>query len=134
MASRREYLYSTDTPSRRPLHCWSAFDVTPARPEKVEGRRGGRSRREAMPGRCPTHEPRALFCSAMASAAFLAFAVQCLELGAALGLCRRGAPNFSQAFFVRSAKAVKSLSSRSGRVIVAHWLRPLAQLYRVGLQ
>ena len=93
----------------------------PPRPEKVEGRGGDRLYRESMPGRCPTHEPRALFCSAMASAAFRAFAVQCLELGAALGLCRRGAPNFSQAFFVRSAKAVKSLSSRSGRVIVAHW-------------
>ena len=106
----------------------------PPRRRKVEGRGGDRLYRESMPGRCPTHEPRALFCSAMPSAAFRAFAVQCLELGAALGLCRRGAPNFSQACFVRSAKAVTSVASRSGRVIVAHWLRPLAQLYRVGLQ
>ena len=112
----------------------AASTSLPPRPEKVEGRGGDRLYRESMPGRWPTHEPRALFCSAMASAAFLAFAVQCLELGAALGLYRRGAPNFSQACFVRSAKAVTSVASRSGRVIVAHWLRPLAQLYRVGLQ
>ena len=107
---------------------FSAFDVTPPRPEKVEGRGGDRLYRESMPGRWPTHEPRALFCSAMPSAAFLAFAVQCLELGAARSLCRRGAPNFSQGCFVRSAKAVTSVASRSGRVIVAHWGGLKAQL------
>ena len=101
----------------------SSSTAMPRQRRKVEARGGDHLYRESMPGRWPTHEPRALFCSAMPWAAFRAFAVQCLELGAALGLCRRGAPNFSQACFVRSAKAVTELASRSGRAIVAHWLR-----------
>ena len=94
-------------------------------PKKLK-RGGGPPGREAVPGRCPTHEPRALFCSAMASAAFHAFTLQC---SAALSLCRRGARKFSPACFVRSAKiAITKLVSRSGAPIARTrsdkmWLR-----------
>ena len=74
-----------------------------------------------MPGRCPTHEPRALFCSAMASAAFQAFAVQCLELGAALSPWPARRRVLLAAARSQRSRRVKAHNWGFGRVIVAHW-------------